>query len=273
MSKSRKVTVDTKNYIARMQSYKCANKPNSNLRGLENYLCPAWNGPNQGHFDMAGYEIDHIIERCMSEDDNEYNLHALCPNCHSCKTRWFRHNMKQLKKDYYDGILSDTEISKSEKNIRVIEESSFDEERPKLKKNIRIIEESSSEEEDERPNLRGNIRVIEESSDEEKRPKLKKNQCARCFKIFSDRSHYLQHKKRKTLCEKGGYRDEPQEKHTCEACQKEFPRIYDFTRHMVTRKHAKNVEKIRNRATKRENSNMRVTVKQILEEDHEANNL
>ena len=107
MSKSSKVSAATKKKIARDQSYQCANKPGSNLRGLEGYLCTSWNGPNQGYFDRAGYDTDHIIERCMSEDDSEYNLQALCPNCHSCKTRWFRRNMKNIKKEYFDNILSD----------------------------------------------------------------------------------------------------------------------------------------------------------------------
>lgn len=79
-----------KNLIAGRQFFKCANKPNSNLKGLCNYECPLWkNNDNNGSFDKSGYEIDHIIEFCISKDNSDENLQALCSMCHRMKTKLF----------------------------------------------------------------------------------------------------------------------------------------------------------------------------------------
>jgi len=49
--------------IAGKQFYKCANKPNINLRGLRDYKCKLWQltCDNKGSFDESGYEIDHSL--------------------------------------------------------------------------------------------------------------------------------------------------------------------------------------------------------------------
>jgi len=77
-----------KQQVALGQRYKCANKPGSNLRNLENYLCPLWKIKDYyaGSFDGAGYRINHIIERAENGTDDLANLQALCPMCHSYKT-------------------------------------------------------------------------------------------------------------------------------------------------------------------------------------------
>jgi hypothetical protein len=88
---SRKVTEATKKRIAGRQRFKCANRPGSNLKGLKDFDCPYWmiSGENQGLFDESGYEIDHIEEHCISKNDDEKNLQALCKICHSIKTKRF----------------------------------------------------------------------------------------------------------------------------------------------------------------------------------------
>lgn len=80
-----------KKRIAGKQFYKCANKPDTELKGLDRYECPMWkyNIENPGSFDESGYDIDHIEEYCINQNNNEDNLQALCHNCHSVKTKRF----------------------------------------------------------------------------------------------------------------------------------------------------------------------------------------
>lgn len=93
---SRKVTEAIKKRIAGKQAFKCANRPNINLKGLEGYECNLWklNDENKGSFDESGYEIDHINEHCKTGDDSEENLQALCKSCHLVKTKRFLSNYK-----------------------------------------------------------------------------------------------------------------------------------------------------------------------------------
>ena len=78
------------------QHYKCANK-SGNLPGLGGYECPLWKieGESKGSFDGVGFQIDHIIEHCLTQDDSEENLQALCISCHTMKTALFLHNRKK----------------------------------------------------------------------------------------------------------------------------------------------------------------------------------
>lgn len=87
----RKLSEARKKLIAGTQCYLCANEPNSQLKGLENYDCPVWKkkGKTRGCFDQAGYEIDHIMEHSITADDTDDNLHALCHSCHMVKTKKF----------------------------------------------------------------------------------------------------------------------------------------------------------------------------------------
>ena len=87
----RKVTESLKKRIAGKQLYKCANHPHVELEGIENYSCPLWikEGADKGSFDESGYEIDHIVSFCISTNDSENNLQALCKMCHTVKTKRF----------------------------------------------------------------------------------------------------------------------------------------------------------------------------------------
>jgi len=110
----RKLSQAHKKKIAANQFYKCNNKPNSKLKGLEGYKCPLWlkNDDNKGSFDFGGYEIDHIEEYSVTKDDSDDNLQALCKNCHSVKTKNFMMEiMKQdIKKNKVKEIQQDTKI-------------------------------------------------------------------------------------------------------------------------------------------------------------------
>jgi 5-methylcytosine-specific restriction endonuclease McrA len=89
---TRDVSPDTKKTVAGRQNFQCANYPWSNQyqRGLEGFGCPCWyRSYSQGNFDEAGYEIDHIVEHCLTGDDSFENLQALCVSCHRVKTRRF----------------------------------------------------------------------------------------------------------------------------------------------------------------------------------------
>lgn len=88
---ARKVTEAMKKKIAGKQHFKCANRPGSNTRGLEDYECVLWkiNGENKGCFDQSSYDIDHITEHAVTHNDEEHNLQALCKLCHSVKTKQF----------------------------------------------------------------------------------------------------------------------------------------------------------------------------------------
>jgi hypothetical protein len=88
MKMKRKVTEALKKLVAGRQNYKCANSPSTNV--IKNYNCPLWqNKGRQGSFGEEGYQIDHIIEHSLTQNDNESNLQALCLSCHSVKTRRF----------------------------------------------------------------------------------------------------------------------------------------------------------------------------------------
>jgi hypothetical protein len=85
----RKLTDAKKKNIAGKQFFKCANKPNSGI--VPNYTCPLWerNGDKQGCFDESGYDIDHIMEHSLTQNDLSTNLQALCKPCHIVKTKRF----------------------------------------------------------------------------------------------------------------------------------------------------------------------------------------
>ncbi len=106
MSKRKHITYSRRIKIAGKQYFKCANNPNLNmkLKGVGNYNCPLWskNDENRGNFDESGFEIDHITEWCISQDDKDENLQALCLSCHRVKTKNFARERKKkcIKKIY-----------------------------------------------------------------------------------------------------------------------------------------------------------------------------
>jgi hypothetical protein len=113
-----------KKRIAGKQNFKCANKPGSNLKGLEGYSCDLWK-LSDGTFGEALYEIDHIEEYCISQNHAESNLQALCPSCHRVKTNRFR--VKQIglsddpNRNFIDSKPNNKVLNQNEiKNNRII---------------------------------------------------------------------------------------------------------------------------------------------------------
>lgn len=88
-SKTRRyVSESTKKLVAGRQEYQCNNKPYLSARGCETHECLLWKKKiNPGNFDAASYEVDHIIGLNEGGTNDISNLQALCPNCHSFKTK------------------------------------------------------------------------------------------------------------------------------------------------------------------------------------------
>lgn len=112
----RNVTESTKKYIAGRQLYKCANEPGKKCKGLDNYNCPLWNSSNNGSFDESGYQIDHIEELVISDNNNINNLQALCKPCHAVKTALFlrQYNKKKIINKEENNDTSDKDDSTSD---------------------------------------------------------------------------------------------------------------------------------------------------------------
>ena len=131
---SRKLTEGKKKLVAGSQRYKCANKKDSNLPGLQNYNCPLWHN-NDGSFDESGYEIDHKIEYSLTEDDSYENLQALCAMCHKYKTKKFiidkvertpkikvdkkKQEVEKVKIEFFETPIDVNEFSQAEFNSAV----------------------------------------------------------------------------------------------------------------------------------------------------------
>jgi len=84
----RNVPESLKKIVAGKQNFKCANNPDTIIKGLEDFECHLWK-INKGDFDESCYEIDHKVPHCISYDDNDDNLQALCNACHAVKTKRF----------------------------------------------------------------------------------------------------------------------------------------------------------------------------------------
>ena len=88
---SRYIPVGVKKAVLEKQGFKCANNPFVKQLIMQGYECLLWRF-NGGSFDEAGYEFDHIDEYSITFNNNVSNIQALCPNCHSVKTKNFMKN-------------------------------------------------------------------------------------------------------------------------------------------------------------------------------------
>lgn len=77
------------------QGNKCANIPGGSAPGVGDYQCLLWKYQD-GTFDESGYEFDHIDEYCLTQDNHHKNIQAMCPNCHSYKTKRFNKNKRKF---------------------------------------------------------------------------------------------------------------------------------------------------------------------------------
>ena len=85
---TRYISKKIKEEVLERQSYKCNNK-----EGLNGYKCLLWKYED-GNLEKDLYEFDHIEEYGKSKNSNIENIQALCPNCHSIKTKLFLKNKK-----------------------------------------------------------------------------------------------------------------------------------------------------------------------------------
>lgn len=83
------LTKKEKEIILNRQNNKCANSIFNPAINLKDYKCLLWKY-QEGYFDDAGYDFDHINEVCITSNNSLDNYQALCPNCHSVKTKKFR---------------------------------------------------------------------------------------------------------------------------------------------------------------------------------------
>jgi 5-methylcytosine-specific restriction endonuclease McrA len=93
---SRSIPLNIRRKIVATQKYRCNNRPNTMLRNLDDFECPLWKREEDpGIFDVNGFEIDHIIEFKISQDNSEENLQALCRICHKEKTKQFMFEIRK----------------------------------------------------------------------------------------------------------------------------------------------------------------------------------
>ena len=90
----RSISLKDKQIILDRQENKCANSIGSPAYNLSSYKCLLWKY-NNGYFDEAGYEFDHIDELSLTGNNKITNIQALCPNCHSVKTKKFMKNKRK----------------------------------------------------------------------------------------------------------------------------------------------------------------------------------
>ncbi len=107
---NRTLSESKKKTVAARQKFKCANNKEKNLIGLENYECPMWRNKGDGAFDESQYDIDHIEEFSINQNDDLNNLQALCKCCHAVKTRRFMMTKKKSKPKSVK-LIKKTEIS------------------------------------------------------------------------------------------------------------------------------------------------------------------
>jgi len=98
---ARKINKITRITILERQNYKCANKKGANLIGIGDYVCPRWDSLNYQGDISDNYEIDHIVEYSITNDNSLENLQALCRDCHGIKNKNFsKKNIVYAEEDY-----------------------------------------------------------------------------------------------------------------------------------------------------------------------------
>lgn len=199
----RNVTESIKKSIAGRQYFKCANNPNSQLKGLENYFCPLWKSTdNTGCFDESGYEIDHIIELSISGDNDSTNLQALCKMCHDVKTKRFMQTKKIINDDKKQQLDNKNELDDIiETDIKMY--NNFNQNSAPKRKPTRYV-------------------------------------CKYCKAEFDRKGNYVRHMNRKVKCTSGKYVP-GSNRHICTFCGKEYSRKNILMNHMKICEQSKNI--------------------------------
>lgn len=221
----RTVTESQKKFIAGCQRYKCANNPNSNLNGLSQYDCPLWKN-NDGSFDEAGYEIDHIEEFCKNGNDDNSNLQALCISCHRVKTKLFNMNRKQYNKNMDNNECSDDPIDNELINDdsiddEIVNDDSIDNEivndgsiGDEFVNDNESDDESESNDNDDNESTNNNIKIV-----------VSGKMCHNCGKIFTRRANLIYHINHNT-CKQTNF--------SCDLCGKNLSSKTSLYRHKKT---------------------------------------
>jgi hypothetical protein len=108
-----------KKTILTNQEYKCANSIINPALNLKDYQCLLWL-IQDGYFDKAGYQFDHINELCLTNNNSLDNYQALCPNCHAVKTNKFRKNKNIFTSEELDNGCGIMEVENSNKKRKKI---------------------------------------------------------------------------------------------------------------------------------------------------------
>ena len=224
MGKQRKVTQSMKDSVGSRQRFRCANKPGSKSRGIEDYLCPLWciETADKGIFDGPGYDIDHIVEHVVSGNDDMSNLQALCKSCHIMKTKAFMRSRTRAKnidceqtieKNSSDDVENAPDKNKSE-DIESDDNESDDNESDDV--------ESEDDQADEKP-------CVTKSNKIELQTRFK---CDICDKTFTYKKNLDYHVNNNVCTGKRHVIDEKNNKDSiCKYCLKTFTSATNMYRH------------------------------------------
>ena len=240
MSKSKRtLTSAQKNIIAARQRYKCANEPGSNLKLLENYVCPQWRDVDKfkGCFDEGGFEIDHITEFCINQNDHPDNLQALCKTCHSVKTKKFMiyRNMKNgvIKKDNAKNNVSDDDSDDiTDDDVTDDDDVSDDDDRDDDSDDSdNDVSDDDSDDDDVADNNNANVNTYNTNNTYNNIYINNMYICKRCKKQFDRKSNYETHINRIFKCSPSN-KITRLKMHSCPQCGKTFTRKYGMTKHL-----------------------------------------
>jgi 5-methylcytosine-specific restriction endonuclease McrA len=230
---SRNVSEAKKRNVAGKQYFKCANAPDKQINGIVDYKCPLWQiiGPNQGSFDESGYDIDHIIEHCLTNDDSIDNLQALCKNCHIVKTKRFIMNDSRIKnrktiahsnsnKHIKDNSTSDEDV---ENNSYVDEDGGDDSDVDENSENSENVNDDNNNGNNSNKCIK--YHKIETVSVVTSKKSIRKYVCDICDKEFNSKQNLTYHLNNKICFGKSFDKILPlMTNFVCEKCKKSFTR-------------------------------------------------
>jgi hypothetical protein len=203
---SKKLSKATKNMIAGKQRYRCANKPGIQLKGLADYECPLWKNKNidlRGCFNEAGYVIDHIYGYSTPKHGDENNLQALCPMCHSVKTKRFLMNQNADRNDpeYNDDDDDDDDDENNNDDYDDDDDDDDDDENNNDDDNDDDDDDSDNDDDDDDDDDSDDS--DDDSDDDDSDNNSAHNyKCKKCGVKFNKKSTFDDHLRKKTSCKR-----------------------------------------------------------------------